>query len=80
MPFVDSLHNIVDTNPMKFRVTSVQVDFEDGDFELPPMEQIKVIQRIMSEPWFVDDEDDLVDEITDVTGWCIKSINYQRWN
>ena len=65
---------------MKFKVTSVQVDFEDDDFELPPMDQLKVIQNIMAEPWFVDDEDDLVDHITDVTGWCIKSINYHRWN
>lgn len=65
---------------MKFKVTSVQVDFEDDDFELPPMDQLKVIQNIMAEPWFVDDEDDLVDHISDVTGWCITSINYHRWN
>jgi len=65
---------------MKFKVTSVQVDFEDDDFELPPMDQLEIIQNIMAEPWFVDDEDDLVDHISDVTGWRIKSINYHRWN
>jgi len=65
---------------MKFKVTSVQVDFEDDDFELPPMDQLEIIQNIMAEPWFVDDEDDLVDHISDVTGWSIKSINYHRWN
>jgi hypothetical protein len=26
--------------------------------------------------WEADDEDDLVEEITCATGWCIKSIDY----
>jgi len=27
--------------------------------------------------WEAEDEDDLVDEITCASGWCIKSINYR---
>ena len=27
--------------------------------------------------WDVDSEDELVDKITDTTGWCVKSIDYQ---
>ena len=26
--------------------------------------------------WEADNEDDLIDEITTATGWCIKSIDY----
>jgi hypothetical protein len=26
--------------------------------------------------WDIEDEEDLVDEITNETGWCIKSIDY----
>lgn len=28
--------------------------------------------------WEADDEDDLVDEITCASGWCINSIDYQH--
>ena len=27
--------------------------------------------------WEADDEDDLIEEITASSGWCIKSINYE---
>jgi hypothetical protein len=27
--------------------------------------------------WIADDEEDLVEEITNATGWCIKSIDYR---
>jgi hypothetical protein len=28
--------------------------------------------------WDADDEDDLVEEVTTATGWCIKSIDYRH--
>ena len=27
--------------------------------------------------WEADDEDDLIEEITSASGWCIKSIDYE---
>jgi len=28
--------------------------------------------------WEADDEDDLIDEISTASGWCIKSIDYRH--
>ena len=61
---------------MNFRVTSVNFDFVDGNFELPPNMQKEVIDTTMGSVWEADDEDDLIEEITCASGWCIKSIDY----
>ena len=28
--------------------------------------------------WYADDEDDLIEEITSASGWCINSIDYEH--
>ena len=61
---------------MNFRVTSINFDFVDGNFELPPNMQKEVIDTTMGSVWEADDEDDLIEEITCASGWCIKSIDY----
>ena len=35
-------------------------------------------EEVQARTWEVIDEDDLVDEITNVIGWCIKSIDYRE--
>ena len=35
-----------------------------------------VVDETMSTTWDADDADDLVEEITTATGWCVKSIDY----
>ena len=58
------------------RVTSINFDFEDDNFELPPSQQQEVIEETLATTWEATDEDDLVEEITATTGWCINSIDY----
>ena len=38
----------------------------------------KLAQEYTGQVWEVDNEEDLVDEISDKTGWCIKSIDYRH--
>ena len=62
--------------PMQFRVTEINIDFEDDNFELSPTEQSEIIDDVMSTTWEASDSEDLVEEITSVTGFCINSIDY----
>lgn len=62
--------------PMKFRVTEINIDFEDDNFELPPTEQQSIIDDVMSTTWEASDGDDLVEEITSAIGFCVNSIDY----
>ena len=62
--------------PMQFRITQINIDFEDDNFELSPTEQQDVIDNVMSTTWEACDGDDLVEEITCATGFCVNSIDY----
>ena len=78
--FSDSLRQLRKLSiyrPMQFRVTSINFDFEDDNFELSPIEQQEVIEETLATTWEAADEEDLVEEITNATGWCIKSIDYR---
>ena len=63
---------------MKFLVTEVKFDFDEGDIDDPITfeEQVQIIHDNLGE-WEADDEDDLIEEITTASGWCIKSIDYE---
>ena len=63
---------------MKLLVTSIQFDFNDDyddAYKLTLDEQIAITNDNLG-IWEVDNEDELVDKITDNSGWCIKSIDY----
>ena len=60
---------------MKFNVIDVEFDFTDSQGELDEWEQDQLIKNNIG-VWEADDEDDLIEEITASTGWCIKSIDY----
>jgi len=64
---------------MQFQVTEIEFDFttDDGEYELQPSRQEQIIDETIGQIWEADDEDDLVEEITCATGWCIKSIDYR---
>lgn len=62
--------------PMQFRVTEINIDFEDDNFELPPTEQQSIINDVKSTTWEACDGDDLVEEITSAIGFCVNSIDY----
>ena len=77
--FSDSLRQLRKLSvyqPMQFRVTKINFDFEDDNFELSPIEQQEVIEETLATTWEASDGDDLVEEITSATGWCINSIDY----
>ena len=61
---------------MQYRVTEINIDFEDDNFELSPTEQQEIIDDVMSTTWEASDGDDLVEEITSATGFCVNSIDY----
>ena len=60
---------------MKYLVNAIEFDFSDSQGELDEWEQEQIIKNNIG-VWEADDEDDLIDEITTGTGWCIKSIDF----
>jgi hypothetical protein len=61
---------------MQYRITEINIDFEDDNFELSTTEQQDVINDVMSTTWEACNGDDLVEEITTATGFCVNSIDY----
>ncbi len=65
---------------MQFRVTKINFDFEDDNFEMSPIDQQQVIKETLATTWEACDDDDLIEEITSVTGWCINSIEFVNFS
>jgi hypothetical protein len=66
---------------MKYNVTEVEFDFDEWhernwDNKLTFDEEIAVRDLALG-VWEADDEDDLIEEVTTASGWCIKSIDYE---
>ena len=64
---------------MKFNVTEVEFDFNDSlseAYQLTFDEEIAVRDLALG-VWEADDEDDLIEEVTTASGWCIKNIDYE---
>ena len=59
---------------MNYRITQIEFDFDDG-FEDGIYAQ-EIIDEVKATTWEACDADDLVEEITSSTGWCVKSIDY----
>ncbi len=76
--FSDSINqlNKLSIRKMNYRITQINIDFEDDNFELSPTEQSEIIDDVMSATWEASDGDDLVEEITSAIGFCVNSIDY----
>ena len=67
---------------MKFLVKSCEFDLQD-DYDLSKDDKLNLdeLQIELEDQtvgvWEADDEDDLIEEITSSSGWCIKSIDYE---
>jgi len=66
---------------MKFNVTEVEFDFDDWydrnwESKLTFDEEIEVRDLALG-VWEADDEDDLIKEVTNASGWCILKIDYE---
>ena len=66
---------------MKFQVTDIKFDCSLDDSDYTESERIYTEEMMnvsyIGTIWEADDGDDLIEEITDVAGWCIKSIDYR---
>ena len=62
-------------SPLLYNVTDIEFDFTDSQGELDEWEQEQIVKNNLG-VWEADDDDDLIDEITTGTGWCIKSIDF----
>ena len=72
---------------LTLQVTKVQFDFDDLDFT--PEEQQEVVDSVLGDTFDVEvddvgDErqiaDALVECVTDLTNWCVVSLNYRQVN
>jgi len=62
---------------MKFLVTNIAYDFNDCiDEPLSLEEQFEITNDTLG-VWEAEDEDDLLEEITACSGWCIENIDYE---
>ena len=65
---------------MRFNVTKIEFDFStdtyDFDYEVSP-DEADIIEEDNLGIWDASDEDDLIEQITEESGWCINSIDYQ---
>ena len=59
-----------------FIVEKIEFDFDDATDEQISQEEKDFITNNALGIWSVDDEEELVDSITDKVGWCVKSIDY----
>ena len=64
---------------MKFNVTQIEYDFNDSlseEYGVSEDEQQEIIEDTLG-VWEADDEDDLIEEISSASGWCIQNIDYE---
>ena len=67
---------------MNYLVKSVEFDLQD-DYDMSKDDRINFdeLQVELEDQtvgvWEAEDEDDLIEEITTASGWCIKSIDYE---
>ena len=63
---------------MKFLVTDIEFDFNSDmpDYYSVSFDDQQLIINDNLGVWEADDEDDLIEEVTANSGWCIKSIDY----
>jgi len=62
-----------------YQVTDIEFDFDDSaayDKEAGYFQTIT--DEYIGTFWEADDGDDLVEEITNASGWCVKSIDYRH--
>ena len=60
---------------MLFQILYIEFDF-DGEDEMDAYDKDRLTSEIIGEIWEACDEDDLVEEITNHSGWCISHIDY----
>ena len=66
---------------MQFQVTDISFDCSLDDDDWTSKDQLETEEMLpksyIGTMWEADDEDDLIEEITCASGWCINSIDYR---
>ena len=62
---------------MKFQITAIEFAFDDGIGIFPIENQKEIVDDHIGMIVEADDEDDMIEEITSTTGWCVNSIDYR---
>ena len=79
--FADTLTQLrkLSIRKMQFQVTQIEFDFSDdcSGYLFNDEQREELIDETLSTIWEAVDEDDLIEEITSASGWCIKSIDYR---
>ena len=65
---------------MKFQITEIEFDLTDAEDcgENAEMLQGLLQKAYTKTSWDADDHDDLLDQISNKSGWCIKTIQYEE--
>tara|TARA_B100001059_G_C17784437_1_gene556224 strand:+ start:1436 stop:1636 length:201 start_codon:yes stop_codon:yes gene_type:complete len=63
-----------------YQVTKVEFDFVDEEGKLPIDIQNEILDDVYNIVWDAVDDEDLVEEITCATGFCVKSIDHSIAN
>ena len=67
---------------MQFQITEIEFDCSLDDDDWTEKDQLETEEflpsRYIGEVWEADNEEDLIEEISCASGWCIKSINYRH--
>ena len=60
---------------MQFQIIYIEFDFDD---EMSAYDKDKLTSETIGEIFEAEDDEQLIDQITESTGWCIKSIDYRK--
>jgi hypothetical protein len=65
---------------MKLQITDIEFDLSDdcGEYIDTEMLQDQLQNVYIGQFWDVTEEDELVDLISDKSGWCVNSIQYKE--
>ena len=67
---------------MQFQITEIEFDCSLDDDDWTEQDQLETEEflpsRYIGQVWEADNEEDLVEEISCASGWCIRSIDYRH--
>ena len=66
---------------MIFQITEIDFDCSLDDADWSESDRVTTEERLsevyVGQFWEADDEEDLIDEISTASGWCVKSIDFR---
>ena len=67
---------------MQFQITEIEFDCSLDDDDWTEQDQLETEEflpsRYIGQVWEADNEEDLIEEISCASGWCIRSIDYRH--